>query len=81
MSGELLTPDGRKLRVGDVRQGACTGCADRQTRSVIQLDVDSVDGATFPLDLCGGCLAEGLAILLGRRHVQQGGDVSDLQIP
>lgn len=31
------------------------------------------------LTLCGGCVAEGLAIVLGRRHVQHGGNVADLR--
>lgn len=78
MAGELLAPDGRTLRIGDVRQGACTGCGDTALRSVLPIEASSVDHAPFPLALCGGCLAEGLAILLGRRHVQHGGAVDDL---
>lgn len=31
------------------------------------------------ITLCGGCVAEGLSIMLGRRHVQAGGDVADLR--
>lgn len=36
-----------------------------------QLDVPAV---------CGNCLTEALALFFGRRHVQQGGNASDLQL-
>lgn len=81
MTRELLTPDGRVLEIGDVRPGDCIGCGDGEQRSVLPLSITTIDHQPFPLALCGGCLAEALAILLGRRHVQRGGELGDLRFP
>jgi hypothetical protein len=31
--------------------------------------------------ICGGCVSEAFALFFGRRHVQRGGVVEDLQLP
>lgn len=86
---ELHTPRGDVLQLEqrDV-PGACLGCRaagpgysfTRGTIDLIdiQLEYGPTRGAGATLTLCGGCVAEGLAILLGRRHVQAGGSIEGL---
>lgn len=37
------------------------------------------DGAALDTGVCADCMAEALGILFGRRHVQTGGEISDLK--
>jgi hypothetical protein len=78
----LPTRDGAiEVRPGS---GSCTGCRTKGG-GLLELTVrGAVEGdrdAAGAIDLCGNCLAEGLAILLGRRHVQAGGSIEDLRVP
>lgn len=65
--------------------GECGAC-DRKGggMAVIDVHVDEPSHPDIPHDLsltfCGTCLAEALGILLGRRHVQHGGEIADLSV-
>lgn len=82
---ELATHDGRALEIDASRAAVCDGCGAQQAgdgeTDIALADVCLRSRAGAPdleIALCGGCVAEGLAILLGRRHVQAGGDIGDL---
>lgn len=68
---KLTTAAGMALEISEA-DGACYGCDRPGKVARVQVD-ESTDVA-----LCGTCVAEGFAILLGRRHVQAGGTVDDL---
>lgn len=81
MAGELLGRDGYPIELGDIRLGRCIGCpTEIGAQRVVPIAVRR-PGAPLPMDLCGACLAEGVAILLGRRHVAAGGELGDLSQP
>lgn len=54
------------------RCGACGGAS-----TLLLITVRATSGAVADrIRVCGDCLAEGLALVFGRRHVQQGGNVA-----
>lgn len=71
----LGTPSGNlTLEQLEPAGGVCDQCGhQREELAVVEL-APVLSGFT----ICGPCLAEGLAILLGRRHVQAGGALEDL---
>jgi hypothetical protein len=83
---ELPTPGGDVIDLDPADEaGGCNGChrdAELPGRVIVRLWDGPAGGArTLKLNmvLCGGCIAEALSILLGRRHVQAGGEVGDLR--
>ena len=78
---ELRTRDGRALTIADTNASECSACDVTVVEAAALCDVTMRDHAgiiELELALCGGCIAEGVAIMLGRRHVQAGGSLRDL---
>jgi hypothetical protein len=74
MIAQLNTKTGRLDLDSDV--GSCTSC--KKIDDVLEVAVIGGPSSGGVVLICGNCLAEGLAIQLGRKHVEQGGDVGDL---
>lgn len=72
------TREGGELTIYDPpRVEKCVACAAPEPLGVA-VKTSLPGEPTLDLALCAGCLCEALAILLGRRHMQAGGDVADL---
>ena len=83
---ERRTAAGGILRLSDPPALlTCATCGGEPDDLPIGLDYTAghgaAEGAELRTAICATCVSEALAILFGRRHVQDGGDVSDLQRP
>jgi hypothetical protein len=74
----LPTPDGGVLRLTYAGAGECDACGTttRSAKAEISTDRAGVLGR-----VCGGCVAAGLAAVLGAGHLAAGGRLGDLTLP
>jgi hypothetical protein len=73
------TREGGTLRLYDPpRIDKCCACGSNDGPIGVAVKTSLPGEPTLDIALCAGCLCEALAILLGRRHVQTGGDAADL---
>lgn len=79
---------GGTIGLYDLTEGPCATCLGgvrtpgdpRMIGLVSGVVGGEADGVKFETAICGDCLAEALAILFGRRHVQEGGNLDDLRM-
>lgn len=45
---------------------------------MLELEVSAGERQQFRGEICGDCVAAGLAIAFGRKHVEEGGAIADL---
>jgi hypothetical protein len=75
----LTTPTG-SIAMRDAGQGECSSCG-RHVDTTAQVYVHMGERELSIPRVCGGCLAEGLAIVFGRNHLEAGGRIGELTVP
>ena len=80
MAGFTLETGTDDLGIEYAGRGDCEACG-HPDRTLARFTMPPLVEGGLDINLCGVCVAKGLAIVLGQSHVLHGGDVADLRMP
>jgi hypothetical protein len=75
----LTTPTG-SIVFRDAGAGRCSSCA-RHVDTTAEVFVHHGERELSIPHVCGSCVAQGMAIVFGRNHLEAGGRIGDLEVP